>query len=281
MRRSRGTVPFTAGIALAGLLVGRAQARVCEVAVHVDSAVTLGALQLDLDYSGTGGLVPIENEKIRCKGDVDNALSLFGIENEVVTVSVLSLAGFTTPARIAHCLFDDPDGTTGADDFDLRVTDSTGITGLAVAVGHVSVSYGPCDDDTTTTTTSSTTTTTTTSSTTSTTTTSTSSTSTTTMPESCGNGVVDGDEDCDDGNDEDGDACGVDCTGIVCGDANGNDTIQSSDALLVLRAAIGERVSCPVQLCDVDGDDAVRASDSLRVLKRAVGQSVVMDCGES
>ena len=34
----------------------------------------------------------------------------------------------------------------------------------------------------------------------------------------CGNGSVDGDEECDDGNEEDGDACLSDCTANTCGD---------------------------------------------------------------
>ena len=91
--------------------------------------------------------------------------------------------------------------------------------------------------------------------------------------------MVDGEEECDDGNDDEGDGCASDCTGILCGDANGNDAVQSSDALLVLRAAIGQGIPCPVDLCDADGDQVLRASDSLRVLRRAVGQSVVMACG--
>ncbi len=256
-----------------GLLARPAEARVCEVSMHIGPTGVLGALQLDLDYQDTGGAIVPKGNNVDCSGDVGNAITVFGLDAEVVTVSVLSLTGFAGPARVAHCRFEDPDGTTVEQDFDLRVTDSTSPDGDPVNTSHVFVEYGPCDDDTTTTTTSSTTTTTST-----TTTSTTTSTSTTTLPDDCGNGVVDGAEDCDDGNDEDGDGCDDDCTGIVCGDANGNDTVQSSDALLVLRAAIGQAVSCPVQLCDTDGDQVLRASDSLRVLKRAVGQSVVMIC---
>jgi cysteine-rich repeat protein len=275
VQRSRGKVPFAAGIVLVGLFSGRADARVCEVSMHADSAVTLGALQLDLDFSGTSGFVPAQGTKPVCKGDVADTLTMFGIEGSVVTVSVLSLAGFSTPAPIAHCTFEDATGTTDAKDFELVVTDATDIEGEAVAAPRVSVEYGPCDDDTTTTTTS----TTTTSTSTTTSTTTSTSTSTTTLPDDCGNGIVDGEEDCDDGNDDDGDGCDSGCIGIVCGDANGNDTVQSSDALLVLRAAIGQAIACPVEVCDADGDEVLRASDSLRVLRRAVGQSVVMVCG--
>jgi len=54
--------------------------------------------------------------------------------------------------------------------------------------------------------------------------------------------------------------------------------VQTSDALTVLRATIGQPVTCPFWSCDADGDSKVGVRGSLRVLKRAVGQSVVMAC---
>src|SRR5687768_17080737 len=38
------------------------------------------------------------------------------------------------------------------------------------------------------------------------------------MPESCGDGVTDADEECDDGNDDDGDACRSNCVMAACHD---------------------------------------------------------------
>src|SRR5688572_30758362 len=111
VRRSRGIVPFTAGIVLAGLVAGPAEARLCEVSMHVDSAAWLGALQLDLDFSGTDGSIVAQAGKLACKGDVANTLTMFGLQGSVVTVSVLSLVGFATPSPVAHCTFEDPDGS--------------------------------------------------------------------------------------------------------------------------------------------------------------------------
>lgn len=53
---------------------------------------------------------------------------------------------------------------------------------------------------------------------------------------------------------------------------------KASDALFVLRAAVGSEV-CELCICDVDASGDVRASDALRVLKAAVGIEIVLDCG--
>lgn len=246
--------------------------------MRLEAPVELGSLQLELDYVDATGAFAMMGEDLDCEGDVENALVMFGHDPESshVTVSVLSLVGFEGPAKVAHCRFVDPDGDTSKSDFGLYVSDATDLEGASLGSPRVSLAYGACDDSTTTTSSSSTTSSTTsTTSTTSSTTTS----STTTTLDTCGNGLVDALEDCDDGNLEDGDGCDSDCTaGVVCGDANGNDSVQSTDALLVLHAAIGRAVSCPLYVCDADGDTVLRADDSLRVLRRAVGQSVSMSC---
>jgi len=64
----------------------------------------------------------------------------------------------------------------------------------------------------------------------------------------------------------------------TCGDADLNGSIQASDALRVLRNAVGQAVACPLAVCDVDASGAVQASDALRVLRKAVGQDVVLTC---
>ncbi|MFP6626154.1 MAG: hypothetical protein VCA74_03715 [Deltaproteobacteria bacterium] len=62
-------------------------------------------------------------------------------------------------------------------------------------------------------------------------------------------------------------------TQTICGDADGNGTILASDALMVLKAAVGlvPESECPTDVCDVDGNCSVLASDALMVLQRAVG----------
>ncbi|HYC01518.1 MAG TPA: dockerin type I repeat-containing protein [Candidatus Limnocylindrales bacterium] len=63
-----------------------------------------------------------------------------------------------------------------------------------------------------------------------------------------------------------------------CGDANNDSSVTASDALAVLRAAVGTFNDCPMSRCDADGNGSLTASDALRVLRRAVGTSVTMSC---
>ena len=52
---------------------------------------------------------------------------------------------------------------------------------------------------------------------------------------------------------------------------------KGSDALAVLRAAVGE-IGCARCICDVDGNHAIQATDALVTLRRAVGQAVQLAC---
>jgi cytochrome c553 len=63
----------------------------------------------------------------------------------------------------------------------------------------------------------------------------------------------------------------------ICGDFNADDVITATDALGVLRVAIGV-AECELWTCDVDESGSVTATDSLRLLQFAVGQSVSLDC---
>ncbi|MBI5504566.1 MAG: hypothetical protein HY899_07175 [Deltaproteobacteria bacterium] len=62
-----------------------------------------------------------------------------------------------------------------------------------------------------------------------------------------------------------------------CADANDDDKITSSDALLTLRTAVGSS-SCAEYVCDVNSSGSVTAADALLVLKLAVGQAVEVHC---
>jgi len=64
----------------------------------------------------------------------------------------------------------------------------------------------------------------------------------------------------------------------VCGDATGEGSITASDALSILKSAVGSG-SCPHDRCDVNGDDELTASDALSVLRVAVGLSGDLTCG--
>ncbi len=277
--RLKGDGSALAGWAASLLLAatGTAEARTCEVALWLDASSRLGALQVEVDYSAAAARFAPVPANPPCTGTVVNAIALFGNDEEagVLTASVLSLLGFEGPLKVASCKFEDTAGTATAADLALAVRDASTVDGKPVPAAVYAL-LPDCGDTTTTTSTTSSTSTTTSTSTTSTTSTST---TTTTLGEFCGNGVVDGDELCDDGNDEDGDGCEADCTtDVICGDASGNAAVQTGDALLVLRSAIGQPVACPLERCDTDGDETLRTADALRVLKRAVGQSVVMAC---
>ncbi|RMF22063.1 MAG: hypothetical protein D6760_08220, partial [Deltaproteobacteria bacterium] len=62
-----------------------------------------------------------------------------------------------------------------------------------------------------------------------------------------------------------------------CGEVDFNGRLTATDALHVLRAAVGLE-QCLLCLCDADGDGRVTATDALRVLARAVGQQVSTAC---
>lgn len=63
-----------------------------------------------------------------------------------------------------------------------------------------------------------------------------------------------------------------------CGQPVSNgDKPLASDALFVLRAGVSA-VSCALSICDANGNGSIAASDALAVLKVAVGQAVVLKC---
>jgi hypothetical protein len=68
---------------------------------------------------------------------------------------------------------------------------------------------------------------------------------------------------------------------LACGQpVSSGATPTASDALFTLRAALGSE-ECEACVCDVDssgGASPISASDALRVLRRAVGQSVELTC---
>lgn len=98
----------------------------------------------------------------------------------------------------------------------------------------------------------------------------------------CGNGAVEGSEECDDSDMSwsQGQACDESCMLVACGDPNNSDSLSAPDALFVLRAAVGLE-ACDSCVCNVDGstgDNPVSASDALRVLRKAVGVNIALDC---
>ncbi len=64
---------------------------------------------------------------------------------------------------------------------------------------------------------------------------------------------------------------------IVCGDADYDGTVTSTDALMALYAAVGS-LTCDACVCDVNGSGGVTATDAQAVLAAAVGLPVELAC---
>jgi cysteine-rich repeat protein len=108
-------------------------------------------------------------------------------------------------------------------------------------------------------------------------------TSTTPGTATCGDGVVDPDEQCDDGDTQwqSGEACTAECVLVFCGDTDASGSLSVTDALFILQAALGTN-ECDPSVCDVDHTlTHVSASDALRLLRFALGLPVELDCPDA
>ena len=97
----------------------------------------------------------------------------------------------------------------------------------------------------------------------------------------CGNARLDREEGCDDGDIESqqGDLCRNNCTRVACGDPTDDGVRNITDALFILRAAVGLQ-SCALQICDVDSSLKITTADALRSLMFSVGLPVELFCPE-
>ncbi len=95
----------------------------------------------------------------------------------------------------------------------------------------------------------------------------------------CGDGVVDDNEACDDGDRSHsaGEACLDNCTAARCGDTDGNGIRNVVDTLFVLRTAVGI-FPCDLSVCDINGDGQILSSDAALLLQFSVGQPVILGC---
>lgn len=64
----------------------------------------------------------------------------------------------------------------------------------------------------------------------------------------------------------------------ACGDGTGSSGVGAADALLTLKKAVGQSVTCVPCACDVNADSSVTAADALAILKRAVGSLRYLSC---
>ncbi|MBC8293424.1 MAG: hypothetical protein H8E45_09710 [Proteobacteria bacterium] len=95
----------------------------------------------------------------------------------------------------------------------------------------------------------------------------------------CGNGTLDTLEQCDDGDTEwdPGELCDHSCQRVACGDPNDSGTVTALDSSYILRSSVGLE-SCDLEVCDTDSSGAVASTDALMVLKVAVGLPVTLNC---
>lgn len=63
-----------------------------------------------------------------------------------------------------------------------------------------------------------------------------------------------------------------------CGDGNASGTTTASDALLTLKKAVGQSVTCPACACDVNADTRTTSADALAILRRSVGSASYLAC---
>jgi hypothetical protein len=63
----------------------------------------------------------------------------------------------------------------------------------------------------------------------------------------------------------------------VCGDPDRSGTIQTTDALITLRAAVS-LTTCASAQCDADRNGVFSTADALRVLRTAVGEQGELNC---
>ena len=64
---------------------------------------------------------------------------------------------------------------------------------------------------------------------------------------------------------------------VLCGDADSDQAVSSTDALIALFAAVGS-ASCETCLCDVNSSGGISASDAQALLAAAVGLAVELVC---
>jgi cysteine-rich repeat protein len=225
---------------------------ICDIEVSLADAVEIGSLQVEVDYAAADGEFQGDGSAVQCFTRAPNTLGTYhDDENQrSVNAAMITLAGFTGPRAIFECTFLPGVALPEAGDFSFSVSDAgdsdaTPIFPRPSIVVSAIDCYDPLAPTTTTT--------------------------TTTTPV-CGNGSLEGVEECDDGNVADGDGCNALCVeAAICGDADANLKITTTDAQRILHASVGLPAACQIDVCDTSGDGGLTVGDAQRVLRRAVG----------
>jgi len=227
---------------------------VCDVTVDLAQAITLGSLQLGVHYDNADGEIGGSASAAQCTTVASGTLGTYFDDESARTVAsaMISLAGLTGPKSLFHCVFTPGDGIPSASDFSISIIDAGDRDSNPIFPRpNVVISNITCSDPT----------------------------ATTTTLAVCGNGTVEGTEECDDGNVVGHDGCGSSCLfDNICGDADFNQKLTAVDAQRILRASVGLPPACPLDPCDTSGDGGLTVGDAQRVLRTSVGLSTPLLC---
>jgi hypothetical protein len=99
------------------------------VTFSLDDAVTAGALQFEVDYSGAGGDFVGSGAGVSCTSPL-SAGGAFVSFNDIdastqLNFAAVAIAGFTGPTTVANCTFDAPGGAPAPGDFAITVVDAS------------------------------------------------------------------------------------------------------------------------------------------------------------
>ncbi len=126
------TDAFLALEASVGLPVSMQCPNVTGVVFAVDSGESLGALQLEVDFSSMPGDLVGNGANVSCQSLVNTATVVFNRSGKTLRMSFASTSGFTGPLQIAYCDLTQPTLVT-APAFSITVVDAVSITGFAAA----------------------------------------------------------------------------------------------------------------------------------------------------
>ena len=231
------------------------QNTVCDITFGLAQAIRIGSLQVLVHYNSADGEFGGTGSAAQCTTLASATLGTY-FDNEsarTINGALISLAGFTGPTSLYHCVFTPGAVVPLASDFAISVTDAGDTNSNPILPRpSVVISNITCSDPNVT---------------------------TTTTLAVCGNGVVEGAEECDDGNLAAHDGCGPTClTDVLCGDADSNLKLTAVDAQRILRASVGLPPACPLNTCDTSGDGNLTVGDAQRVLRKSVGLSTPLLC---
>lgn len=93
------------------------------VAFELKDAQAVGALQIDVEYTGKGAFVG-EKDGVACETLIEGALSSYNhmVNEKMLKAAFVAVKGFTGPIKISQCKYD---GDAKAEDFKVTVRDAS------------------------------------------------------------------------------------------------------------------------------------------------------------